>query len=751
MMPPDDEPNPETPSFEDSAVTTVRGDRPASELEYFISLDLGSESMAACFQHRNGQEPVTINLQAMAERLSSWLPGKDPLDLLREDDEKTISHRLRTRISLVEGKQPSPLPEAHANVLFKNGSGDSIFRFFHLEGETLNSKLIPNPKLLFQTGIFAVIPRVKGTKGSALYKPEEILEHLTVQILNNLVLNATELRDYAHERGYPPFQRRYAHLTITVPNVYSLTHIKRLEGFVRRHVGVGAIQTMYESDAIAHFMLGEEVAGEPDEVRDMKRRLDGALSAEDGHGISNCRLLTIDIGKGTTDLSLFNYDRNHQARTFTHDVLGRTGRSHGGARLSYLLVEHLESRLQTVLDAVCNDPQADARIHKAIEERRAYLGLLSQPTDSAGRGSVLGAAEKLVEAVKRGIDEDYRLRPDPRLETLATQLAEVLCQEVTLSASIGPVLAGARSEDDERRLEALEIQNQLDKMRDAFSAAFRFPPVLPGGSSKQSFWKWLWSLLRRRSQIQVSPSDPFSQLRTRIEKYVEQNVHEPLQWLIEMADAREKEKKRRSLFGSDAPTFVIIAGQASQFGPIRKAIREQVGELLNVPTGPGGNILFLPSRLAKLACCFGAQWYYRAALRCNNPEEIMGTYGFRQRAAPRAVINLDMQKFNEKNESEFVPLDNGDHWLIFQPRRLPPGRFTANGLDADSVAYIQTFPITHGDKVSVCYRGWGQSIQVVDGDKVYEVEYESTFGDIGRGEGDGIYGKTWPEAVRHAK
>ena len=139
-------------------------ERPASAqpLPYLITLDLGSESMAACFQHRSGRRPAPINLQALAHDLVPQDAGKTPLDLLKEDD-GVVSPRLRTRISLRAEKQPTPLPPEHAQIRFNKSLGNSIFNFFHREGEALSSnRLIPNPKLLFQTGIREIVPWVKG-------------------------------------------------------------------------------------------------------------------------------------------------------------------------------------------------------------------------------------------------------------------------------------------------------------------------------------------------------------------------------------------------------------------------------------------------------------------------------------------------------------------------------------------------------------------------------------------------------------
>jgi hypothetical protein len=742
----------------------VREDRPGitPSLPYLITLDLGSESMAACFQHRSGQRPIPIKLQALASELYPQEAGKTSLELLREDDGKTLSPRLRTRISLRERKQPTPLPPEHAAIRFEKGPGDSIFTFFHREGAALSSNLlIPNPKLLFQTGIREIVPWVPGPQGYEIqYEPAELLQHLTVQVVNNFVLRAKDIELEARRRGQPKLDPKLIHLTITVPNIYSLTHIKQLEDFVRAHTDVGWVSTMYESDAIAHFMLGR-LADDPPEVVEIKKKIDGALEpSADGHQeVSYCRILTIDIGKGTTDISLFNYDRNHRANKFTHDVLGRTGRSHGGAKLSYIFAEHLHTRIQQVLDRFEADPSIAPAMKDAIKARRPYVSLKSQPDQASGRGSVLGAAEKLTEAIKHGLNEDYQFKDGTNLEPRVHDLAKVLRQEIAAASSIGPIIAGLSPSPQTSGAsapaippEAQKLLEQLTSLEKAIAVALRFPSELPSLSSARNTWSRLLSWRTKRAAAKPS-DDAFHRLRALLDAYVQENVDQPLAWLLEMAKGREGvQKKGGSLFSSGDDllppdtTFVVVAGQASRFEPLRRAIRNWVKEQINISVEPGGNLLFLEGALAKFSCSFGAEWFFRAALRCNNPGEIMGTYGFLQRFAPHALVNVDMQEFNQKRE-QILELSDGDHWLIFQPRHFPPGRIPSAELSKDTVAYIRTFSFNRGGRVRFRYRGGGKGIEIAEGDGPFEeVVFESTFGDVGS-EIDEIYVKTWPETV----
>lgn len=586
-----------------------------------------------------------------------------------------------------------------------------------------------------------MVPWVRDSEGRRVrYEPAELLEHLTAQILNNFVLKAKELREDAQHRGHPDFDRKRTHLTITVPSTYSPTHIRRLERFIRRHVDVGVVETMYESDAVAHFMM-DMLTDELPEVRDMKLHIARKLRASARVGTASLRLVTIDIGRGTTDFSLFHFDLDHSARTFTYNVLARTGRGHGGARLSYILAEHMNVRISSVLDSFSEDPELDPRVKHAIQERRSRMSVLDQPDTAVGRGTVLHAAERLTEAIKRNLDDDYQVRASASLDTFAMDLASVLCQEIAHATSIVPILALAGPVVDETA-EARRLWSEIEKIREALAAALCLPPALP--TARKS---GLNRILSRFGNPSSPVDDAFVELRERLEHYIRRTVDNPLQQLIEMAEGRDKEGKRRGLFSLETvPTFVVVAGQASHFGPIRKAIREQVRETMDLPTGLEGHLLFLPGRLAKLACCLGALWCYRAPLHCNNPEEMLGTYGFLQRFSPFELVNLDMRRLNKMEEPQEVLLMNGEYWLIFQPRYLPPGRMSAAEMDADSVAYIQTFRFSHGGQVRVRYLGLERGMEVSERDRVHEVRIESTVGDI-RGREDKIYADTWPDIL----
>jgi hypothetical protein len=736
---------PETNSADEMAETAARPEFDFDRFDYHVTLDLGSESMAACFQHREDKAPTPINLQRLASQLLPARGGQLGAELLYEENEEDPSARLRTRISLEGGRQPPKLPPEHATLALQDEDDSTLFGYFHPEGRALGSKLLPNPKLLFQTGVRRIIPEVLAKGGGTVsLEPAELLEHLIGQVLVNFVLDAPEIREDARLRGVI-FQVNRVHLWITIPNVYSLGHVRKLEAFVRDNIPVGAVRAIYESDAIAYYMLGDARAADPPEIVEFKDNLSTAQRQGDSQQ-EGFLLLTIDIGKGTTDLSLFNfYMASHgDGSILSCDISARTGRSHGGARLNYLLAAHFEMRIRGVL-AVYG--AKDGRLASAVTEARTKVGLLAQPGWVSGRAALLGAAEKLVEEVKRHIDGDYRITLTlARQEPLVHALAHAVRVEVE-RAFTPPSLTGASASKGAAKAASLSPEELLDHLEKDLERALYLPAQLPTDSFVSSLQRF-FSRFLSRSRARIAENAPFLQLRRDIEAYVQANVDEPLDWLSEMAAARER--SGQTPLAQHRGKFVVVAGQASQFQPIQKAIKRWVTDRIGLPPG---DLVFLRKKLAKFSCCFGAQLFFRKAIQVSNPEAILGSYALIRNGFPASLIPLPMNEFENRKILQ-VPLDAGEYWFIFQPRHI--AQPVENSVDkirairnSGAVAYICTLgklkPWTlellyGGPEVGIQYRPKGT-------EKWTGIVPEATFGDVD----ENIYSKTWPEAVDDAK
>ena len=230
---------------------------------HHVSFDLGSESSSAYVCNRGTFKQ--INLQSRAEEL---FPS--PL-LYKSHENNRISKRIRTRFrlkdgkkvesDLVEGRDLTKWPPDHARLsFFENGEvsrkayEESVFGFFLRSGESyLTFKLAPNPKVPFQMGADEVIPMLEDSEENMYtVEPRDLIIHLCAQMINNLVFSAPEL-------GLKYVDRELIHLTLTVPNVYSITHSEMLRKYIGEYLDLsgGAIDLISESDAVAYFAIKE--------------------------------------------------------------------------------------------------------------------------------------------------------------------------------------------------------------------------------------------------------------------------------------------------------------------------------------------------------------------------------------------------------------------------------------------------------------------------------------------------------------
>src|SRR5205085_10684920 len=107
-------------------------------------------------------------------------------------------------------------------------------------------------------------------------------------------------------------------------------HVECLRGYVEAQGGVAEVRTVYESDAVADYAMTDNGSTRfRRELRDAKR--EGPVE-----------LVTFDMGRGTTDLSIVRFkgssqeEREHglaETRRWRHFQKARTGRSDGGNKL----------------------------------------------------------------------------------------------------------------------------------------------------------------------------------------------------------------------------------------------------------------------------------------------------------------------------------------------------------------------------------------------------------------------------------
>ncbi len=598
--------------------------------KYYVSLDLGSASTAAFFQAVGGQEDTRemVRLQAYARELL----GEEPRYYTSGG---TISSRLQTRFVFNEFRQPAPLPVDHALLDFVDDRGmrryeededgnvyeyyerESIFQYFQprFRNEELTERRMPNPKIPFQMGGREVIIPL-GLKDAPSYErhryePAELIKHMTLQILRNFVLRSPELREiYQRE----PEQ---IHLTLTVPNVYSLTHAQDIVTFVRDHLDVGAVDFLFESDAVAYAFLSHNLETTPDATRLKILGKLGDLRDQER------RLITIDIGRGTTDLSLIRLlpkesdDPVIGPKTW-HCVLARTGRSDGGNKLSYLFARYYDARLKE--EAAWFREQTGRELPFDFLNTGSEEGLVG-----AFQRVAIDALEQLIEDVKKNMEPGYKV-----MLKEAQQAEHIRALTKHLLAAIDPQWEADNADKADAIYQHLTEVLTLPEGK-ALAPRIQVSPkdLLKG-----------FRFLRRGMRLDEEPESltPLDELAQSIHQYV-QDAIALFGELETIAREREDITDKRVRIFDPKNTFVLVAGQASQFLPLQHAIQSYCA-------GRGLMTQFLEQDEAKEACCRGAVSYHLSRYHFENPDEIHGTYGFISEAASdriRLVPTADLK------------------------------------------------------------------------------------------------------------
>jgi hypothetical protein len=718
-------------------------------LPIIVGLDLGSESMAASMVLSSSLQPEILPLQEHAASLVGQLgpPGSpdggqvaallydDAYDDEESDDVsggeekrrdtpgenvgKVESRRLRTRIALADGCQPPELPETHALLDFHSDGNyaRSLFRYFLRRGQQAlaANKWMPNPKIPFMLGARSILPEVASTTKNAnvLVQPDQLITHMIVQVVRNFVLrnsfvtnavrNAPLLADTSGKLA-----PSNVHLVITVPNVYSVAHVKEIERFLSTCKIVGNVSLIYESDAIVQFALWRDHANSPWE----DERFAKELEREEEEG-SDYYLVTIDVGRGTTDLSMAYLgqpqDREQPpvsspsvslptpsspaaART-PLTVLARSGVSSGGNRLDYILAAYYNSRVSAVFHRYGEELLGGDLANRVRRRDRPPFDFCCRRKGERAllpnQGQALELLDPLIFRVKRSMDEQYRVELKratqrklivPVVESLLREISEnwqdepslFLLRELLVQAMLLPAcdpklsmtqrwrhaLQGWRSRRSTLRGERTgQGMQELRRLLDGVLTVCRVPassaapdvpsgeqervasdshPLVPAGQAQRGEHATGKPRQDRIARLEEFLTDhpvavrlaapkqgEIDALEKSLDDYVNLTIRVQLDDLFEMAGRRADKSNSNFEFRPD-DAFVVVAGQASQFRPIKRAI---CGRLAAKRISPH-RIAYLVGRQAKEACCLGAVHYVRANHDLRNKDELFGRYGF---------------------------------------------------------------------------------------------------------------------------
>lgn len=721
-------------------------------MKYHVALDLGSDSMAAYFA--SDRESRMVPLQEYAPLT---VTNRRP-DFLRTPDgngEMKVSPRLRSRIVLSSNQSDPNLPESHATLDFwdvshaepmlQDGYRQSIFDFWQPElTPPLMNTTLPNPKVMFQYGVEDAFPAARTLSGEAMHlTPEVVASHLTVQVLRNLVLRSGPLKR---------IDPKEIEVVLTVPNVYSVEHADNLREAVERMAGVGRVTTISESDALAYYYLAERRPT----VRVSQEEEDPKIPSP------VTQILTIDVGRGTTDLSLMQTQRvEGEERVW---VRARTGRSSGGGELTYLFVQFYEREIRRVFreHGELLAYRSEALSREQTEPPMSFLWLKNRALADADPmyGKAFYAMAELVEEAKRAFGDHYLFKTPASAQAHITTIVDALMRFTEYAfIDVPGWKEGKVAEIEQFRahlVDALNVNAQLGVGRGASLA-------LSNGRSikgEMNGW-WQRTVAGIRGSRRVAVAEPptvralpetdrtnLDWLARNVRDYVRKNVHHLLVELgtmvanqedrAEFAQAESLDEKvdvaLRALV-EPGRTHVVVGGQASQFGPLKRAIyglfRPMQGEELAALT-------MLVGQDAKDACCQGAVIYATSGHQPQNRDALHGSYGFIDiaRTEGAGVYPVDTRKLNDEGEDRVRTPTDVARYLVFTP-----GTFGGPDDEIDE-AMLSRLGRFRGREYCVSYgRDEGDSIRRlrVDGDEVRL----STFGDLK----DNIWKKVWPDQL----
>jgi len=613
----------------------------------YISLDMGSESIAAFCRPIGETEGFSIDLQKYAEILL----GCDAQKIqYYQQKEGVRSSRLRNLISIHDNRQKAVLPWEHAKLEFIDRSGNlatdrtgqknysqSIFEYFHKKDQFLGKKILPNPKLAFQSGAKSIIPEIESSdKIKVIYEPELLVHHMISQIVNNFILRSPELirRNICPENSC---------LILTIPNVYSLNHAQSIRHYLQNVTRFKEIELLYESDAIAYYAHDRRLPNEK-----LKEYFENITNLIREKKVDGFHIFTIDVGHGTTDLSLIeimplggekggNSDQLSRISKDRFYVRGRTGKSDGGSRLNYVFAQHYNDCLREILG------RSDFRIFE--------LGFDFLTGASTFEQEILtNKLESLIVGVKKSINKRFEITLDAAMQ----------------EKSIGEIAESwIKTTKREKPQEIVFIEEKQEAFSLAIKQAFhlrKFP-----GPLRSFYVEFICGKLKLGS-AQSRDLWRLAKLRRKIEDYVKDNVDHLIRNLIDMSATRENieqgQKYQDRQIIDVRTTLAVVAGQGAQFVPIKEAIHRQLD---NLGINPKYRI-YLEGDEAKEACCKGAITYKMADDYWANQREIHGTYGFINEAGLMEWAVCNTKELNEGNDVIVEFMSPSTFWFFYSPR-----------------------------------------------------------------------------------
>jgi len=565
-----------------------------------IVLDLGSESMCALLGNAETDDFKEINLQYL-NNIAVWEGVSE--DIVRSYtsllwDESSLSNRLLNKIGLrdfVVRLENQELAQAHAKLDFnKQGTyqNECLFRFYHRMDET---RFLCNPKVAHVKGIRKITPEIfSSDRVSCKISPNSIIKHLTALVINNLILYAPECRDINPDD---------IKLILTVPNVYSPTHVQDIVKFVKEHSKIKNVDFIYESYAAAYSVIGmctltrRQILPKKDKEQliPLAERVSELINSDKKYNI-----ISIDIGKGTSDLSFFNINEKQEIT-----VVARTGIAKAGNSLDYIIVRFL--------DNITNE------YYKNSNVKRKYDFIHEPLAGSEVQQQVNILIQKLVLEIKKNITKNYSFKL-----SFARQIKEdylnFLSQKGAAEGTFFKLL--------------LEIKDILSNDIDNSALADTFKREYPLFITR----KLVNQPISRKKIIEKCNRTKFEHpkyynlpkvLKKDINDYVlllSKELPHVLKHNIENRTESLDEKEHYDQTREN--TFLLITGQAAQFAPLNHCIINNAKNCFELKEN---HILSVKGIFSKKICSYGG--FLKCLLnnyRIKNPDELLLDYFIRE-------------------------------------------------------------------------------------------------------------------------
>jgi hypothetical protein len=541
-------------------------DKSTNKIEYIAVLDLGSESMFAFLGKKDMTELKQIDLQDETN-IKNWT-GSDIDDIkVYKNSNGEKSMRLKNKIAIETSRGDVIKNKTnHAKTNYSGDYSDTIFQLFQ-KNIIYDYDYMCNPKVIYAKGAENILPIIKDRSGDIIeLKPDEYLKHLTTQIANNLILKSKQVKNISPET---------IKLVITIPNIYSLTHAKELTEFLKRHTDFGEIGYIYESDAVLYASLTSDFNSFEKSTKEILSEKFNLIKNNINRN-NKIYLISHDIGKGTTDLSLFTSFTDENNKENKHIwINSRTGLTKAGNALDYIFVRFFEKE---VLEVFYKQNNIDNKEGFSFINKTNYKIIQNQINEHI---------QEVIFRIKKNIEKGffkntykipkhlYRDIKDFSTNTStvkkkqndAIDIVENL-KSVCEKIIEGNISKGYIDNDNKDRL--------IRELYDLFIAT--------------SFKKGIFGILLPEK------------IGIKITNYVKE-IGDTLPYLLKHnAKKRTEYINKEDVFEVSPNTFVVVSGQASQFKPLKETIISAYYSYFKVKEK---NIIFLENKISKQICAVG--------------------------------------------------------------------------------------------------------------------------------------------------